>query len=96
MEVSIVMGSEANQLKITRVGIDLGKSAFHVHAVDSAGMVVMETVHQAGTGSFCGRTTYVIGWPRCATCWAFPPAGTTRGEAVGVLFVPGAMRNCAA
>ena len=42
MEVSIVMRSEVNQVKITRVGIDLGKSAFHVHAVDRAGKVVME------------------------------------------------------
>lgn len=29
-------------MKITRVGIDLGKSAFHVHAVGRDGKVVME------------------------------------------------------
>ena len=29
-------------MKITRVGIDLGKSAFHVHAVDRRGQVVVE------------------------------------------------------
>ncbi len=42
MEVSIGMRSEANQVKITRVGIDLGKSALHVHAVGRDGKVVME------------------------------------------------------
>jgi len=42
MEVSIDMRSEANQVKITRVGIDLGKSAFHVHAVGRDGKVVIE------------------------------------------------------
>ena len=29
-------------MKITRIGIDLGKTAFHVHAVDRKGKVVME------------------------------------------------------
>ena len=42
MEVSIDMRSEADQVKMTRIGIDLGKSAFHVHAVGRDGKVVIE------------------------------------------------------
>lgn len=38
----ICMQSEANRAKITRVGSDLDKSAFHVHAVDRDGKVVTE------------------------------------------------------
>ena len=32
----------------------------------------------------------------CAGCWASPPAGTTRGEAVGGVLVRSATRSCAA
>ena len=42
MEVSIGKRSEAIQVKITRVGIDLGKSAVHVHAAGRDGKVEME------------------------------------------------------
>ena len=44
MSVSKVIRHKARrtEMKITRVAIDLGKSAFHVHAVDRCGTVVEE------------------------------------------------------
>lgn len=60
-------------MKITRVGIDLGKSVFHVHAVDRRGQVVERRLSRRALSRFMGELEpCLVGLEACggAHYWA--------------------------